>query len=76
MGRPRLLGLRPETVNLGSVLTLAGAVSPGDVVAMHWDWVCDRLDPAGLRHLRNYTMRHLDMVNSRLAHPGPAAMLE
>ena len=68
---------RPETVNLGSDgLSLAGAVSPGDVVAMHWDWVCDRLDPAGLGHLRSYTLRHLDMVNTRLAHPGHAILLE
>lgn len=72
------LGLeRPETVNLGSDgLSLAGAVAPGDAVAMHWDWVCDRLDPVGLGHLRKYTMRHLEMVNTRLAHPGPAVMLE
>lgn len=77
-GHHLYLGLeRPETVNLGSEgLSLAGAVAPGDVVAMHWDWVCDRLDPVGLGHLRKYTMRHLEMVNTRLTHPGPAVMLE
>jgi hypothetical protein len=25
--------------------------------------------------LRTYTMRHLDMVNHRVDHPGPAAIL-
>jgi hypothetical protein len=25
--------------------------------------------------LRRYTMRHLDMVNHRVDHPGPAAVL-
>lgn len=68
---------RPETVSLGSGgLSLAGAVAPGDVVAMHWDWICDRLDAAALGHLRTYTLRHLDMVNTRLAHSGPAKVLD
>jgi hypothetical protein len=67
---------RPETVTVGSEgLSLAGSVAPGDVVAMHWDWVCDRLDPVGLGHLRRYTMRHLDLVNDRLARSGPARLL-
>ena len=77
-GRRLFFGVeRPETVTLGSDgLSLAGAVGPGDTVSMHWDWVCDRLDPAAVGHLRTYTMRHLDMVNTRLAHPGHAILLE
>ena len=76
-GHQLLFGLeRPETVTLGADgLSLAGAVAPGDAVSMHWDWVCDRLDAAAVGHLRTYTMRHLDMVNTRLAHPGPGAVL-
>ncbi len=45
---------------------------PGDLVSLHWDWVCDRLDRRSLGYLQRYTSRHLDMVNERLAHPGPA----
>jgi uncharacterized protein DUF6390 len=48
---------------------------PGERVAMHWDWICDRLDPSREAALRRYTRLHLDMVNSRLIHPGPAAVL-
>ncbi len=54
---------------------LARGIVPGDWVALHWDWVCDRLTDRQLRALRTYTMRHLDMVNHRVEHPGPAAVL-
>lgn len=68
---------RPETVTLGSGgLSLAGAVAAGDVVSMHWDWVCDVLDQRSVQNLRTYTMRHLDMVNTRLARSGPATVLD
>ncbi len=43
----------------------------GDVVALHWDWVCDRLSARQLRWLQACTQRNLAAVN-RLAHPGPA----
>jgi len=77
-GRSLSLGPeRPETVNLGADgLRLAGEIALGDVVSMHWDWVCDRLDRTGLRHLGTYTRRHLEMVNTRLAHSGPAVVLD
>ena len=54
---------------------LAGDIGPGDWVALHWDWVCDKLTDRQLRSLRTYTMRHLDMVNHRVDHPGPVAIL-
>jgi Family of unknown function (DUF6390) len=54
---------------------LAGDIGPGDWVALHWDWVCDKLTDRQLRALRTYTMRHLDMVNHRVDHPGPVAIL-
>jgi hypothetical protein len=41
----------------------------------HWDWVCDKLTDRQLRALRTYTMRHLDMVNHRVEHPDPVAIL-
>jgi hypothetical protein len=48
---------------------------PGDVVSLHWDWVCDRLSPVALSWLRYCTVRNLDAVNS-LAVPGPAAVCD
>ena len=54
---------------------LAGDIGPGDWVALHWDWACDKLTDRQLRALRTYTMRYLDMVNHRVDHPGPVAIL-
>lgn len=68
---------RPETVKVGAGgLSLSGDIAVGDTVAMHWDWVCERLDAGRLAKLQTYTMRHLEMVNDRLDHPGPAHVLE
>jgi hypothetical protein len=46
----------------------------GDVVSLHWDWVCDRLSPASLGWLRASTWQNLKAVNG-LGAPGPAAAL-
>ena len=50
-------------------------IGPGNWVALHWDWICDRLTQRQLRALRGFTLRHLDMVNHRVEHPGPLAVL-
>jgi hypothetical protein len=55
--------------------TVIAHVSPGDWVSLHWDWVCDRLTQRQLRRLRGFTLRHLDMVNHRVEHSGPLAVL-
>jgi hypothetical protein len=55
--------------------SLARDIGPGDWVALHWDWVCDRLTQRQLRSLRAFTQRHLDMVNNRVEHSGPLAVL-
>lgn len=34
-------------------------VEPGDVVAVHWDWICERLDARQLGWLRSLTDRQL-----------------
>jgi Family of unknown function (DUF6390) len=47
----------------------------GDDVALHWDWVCDRLTPRQLTNLRRYTARQLDITNRRVAHSGPGMVL-
>ncbi len=38
-------------------------VSPGDVVSLHWDFVCDRLNRAGLRLLSSVHDRHVAIAN-------------
>lgn len=47
--------------------TFVADLRPGDVVAMHWDWICDRLDPAGLAALTESTARQLSATNIWLA---------
>lgn len=34
-------------------------IEPGDVVAMHWDWICERLSPRQLGWLRATTLSQL-----------------
>ncbi|MDP8958434.1 MAG: GntR family transcriptional regulator [Actinomycetota bacterium] len=48
---------------------------PGEWVALHWEWVCDRLSRRQLANLRHYTLRQLDITNRKIGHPGPAAVL-
>jgi hypothetical protein len=55
-------------------LGLAGPVGPGDWVALHWDWVCERLDRQSLTALRSHTLRQLETVNG-VAVPAPATVL-
>ena len=56
-------------------MVFAPGLAPGDWVALHWDWVCDKLTDRQLRALRGYSQRHLDMVNHRVDHPGTVAAL-
>jgi hypothetical protein len=48
----------------------------GDVVSLHWDWVCDVLTPRGLRQLQHFTARHLEIANKGVEHRGAAIALE
>ena len=75
-GRRLSLGAPREELVLLSVdgLGLAGGVRPGDWCALHWDWVCERLDPVQVASLRHHTLRQLAVVNAA-AHPAPAAVL-
>ncbi|MGI9093114.1 MAG: DUF6390 family protein [Mycobacteriales bacterium] len=50
-------------------------LAPGDWVSMHWEWVCDRLDRRQLTALRQFTARHLSLVNDRLDQPGATIAL-
>lgn len=45
----------------------AGFVSdirPGDVVSIHWDWACDRLDERRLANLIAWTRHHIRLANT------------
>jgi len=59
LGEERLDAARCRSDDVGYVEDLV----PGDFVSLHWDWVCDRLDPAGLEHLQHFTARSLRAVN-------------
>jgi hypothetical protein len=39
-------------------------VQPGDAVAVHWDWICERLDVDQLAWLRRVTNRQLADVHA------------
>lgn len=55
-----------------------GSLTPvvGDVVGLHWNWICDVLDHRRLRALRSYTARLLRMTNHALPRPVAAAALD
>lgn len=75
-GRHLLLGPeRPEEVLLRlDGLGLAGPVGVGDWCSLHWDWVCERLDPRQVGALARRTSEQLAVVD-RMPFPAPAAVL-
>jgi uncharacterized protein DUF6390 len=63
-GRLRLGEPRPERVR--GWVDGAGFVDdaePGDVISIHWDWACERLDRRRLAALRDFTTRELEIAN-------------
>lgn len=55
------LGLSPRRVE--SVLPPDGHIEVGDLVAMHWDNVCQRITPRQARLLKRYHDLHLSIAN-------------
>ncbi|MEP6852928.1 MAG: DUF6390 family protein [bacterium] len=51
----------------GQALSGPRRPDPGDVVALHWEWVCERLTPEQVDGLDRYTARQLDLTNAALA---------
>jgi len=45
-------------------------VSVGDVVSVHWDWICDVLTPEQSAAIEAYEARQLAVTNQVLALPG------
>jgi Family of unknown function (DUF6390) len=68
LGSPTVARVRCSVDGKGFVQGLR----PGDWVALHWDWVCDRLTATQLRRLRGYTLRQLRVTNAASAGPHPA----
>ena len=71
LGAPTLESAQVELDGYG----LPGTVRTGDTVALHWDWVCERITPRQLGRLRAATASHLQLVNDRLARSPAAAVL-
>lgn len=65
------LGLGEPTVERVTVsvdgLSFVPDVAPGDVVALHWDWLSDRLRADQVEALAAGTLRQLAATNRRLA---------
>jgi len=60
----RLGAPRGERVRVADgELSLNAGVHPGSWVSLHWDWVCDELNPDQLDSLRDFTSRQLTITN-------------
>jgi len=73
------LGLGEERIELvtaqDGALALTPGIRPGSWVALHWNWICDVLDPSRLRWLRTCTTTQLRVANHGLSRPTAAAVL-
>lgn len=63
-----------ETVRcaLGGV-SLAETLQVGDIVSLHWDWICDRLSRTAVASLRSVTEHNLEVVNASASASGQQA---
>ena len=59
LGRPRPERVRGWVDGTGFV----DDVAVGDVISIHWDWACERLDRRRLAALQSWTRRELDIAN-------------
>jgi hypothetical protein len=48
-------------------VSFVDAPRPGDLLAIHWDWVCDRLGPDDVAALHRWTQWQIQATNRRLA---------
>ncbi|MBI2763575.1 MAG: hypothetical protein HYX54_07490 [Chloroflexi bacterium] len=63
-GKLRLAAPRPERIRGwidGS--GFVDGVEAGDVVSIHWDWACERLDRSRLGALQRWTSREIEIAN-------------
>jgi hypothetical protein len=59
LAAPRIERVRGWRDGIGFV----DGAGPGDVVSIHWDWACERLDGRRLRALQRWTLRELELAN-------------
>jgi hypothetical protein len=52
-----------EAVTGEGTMRLGRALAAGDWCSLHWDWVCDRLEPGQVRALQRYTESQILAVN-------------
>lgn len=63
-GRLRLGAPRPERVRAWwDGASFLDEAEPGDVISIHWDWACERLDRARAARLAGWTLRQLEVAN-------------
>jgi hypothetical protein len=63
-GRLRLGAPRLETIRRSlDGRAFVGDLAPGEVVSIHWDWACDRLDRRQLAALIGSTRHQLELTN-------------
>lgn len=43
--------------------SFVGSAKPGDLVSLHWDWVCDYLTASQLANLKKWTQHNLNLTN-------------
>ena len=66
-GKLRLGVARPETIRgWQDGLGFIDDPAPGDLVAIHWDWACERLDERQARALKAWTVHQLAIANATL----------
>ena len=62
LGSPRIEQVRGWVDGSGFVED----ATAGDVISIHWDWACERLDAARLDHLRRSTVAELAIANATI----------
>jgi hypothetical protein len=62
LGQPRAESVEAWRDGAGFV----DGVTPGDIVSIHWSWVCDRLAPTQLGRLETWTRRQLEVANAAI----------
>lgn len=67
----KLGAARPETARIAfSGMGFLTDLGVGDVVSLHWDWVCDRLSHDELAQLQRFTARHIEIANAGVLERG------
>ena len=54
----------PERVESASVLVNGGAIEVGGLVSLHWDWVCEPINPRQRHWLQAAQDHHLHLANT------------